>query len=360
MRFVQFSVATAIFLTILSTGHFAVAGPPVIDTPSLTSFDGRRWADMSLDSTTRDEVKRNYATQGARGDDQFLRAGALILTPPKHDDDGDIKAIQALFDGSKGDSKLTGIRIVYGDFAPYVRDISRAWGIEPERYYAPKRYSNWSIVAFPRRGLALISTDEEGSREESVRLAFLTTPRRLQNALRAFQTDPSDIRDINEDMSLESNSIQVGSVDVNIDVNGLDGWQVDSAREDVRRRVRDRLRRSDIEVNSGQSGSALIALKVSYENDKGGNISSNTSVNGQVFRRNGSQNVSVSGYGYQSLPKSRRDARNELSWRLQSAVDQMLNNLGDNVRKAIRNLRPPTPEEYRKSVWDQFITNTTK
>jgi hypothetical protein len=57
----------------------AAGGAQQVLTPEpLYRFDGESWSGLRIGKSTRDEIKRNYKTTGG----QFIRAEALILTPP--------------------------------------------------------------------------------------------------------------------------------------------------------------------------------------------------------------------------------------------------------------------------------------
>ena len=336
---------------------------PLIDPGPLASFDGRSWSGLILDSTTKDALKKNFKTQGAKGNDKFLRSEAIIMTPPALDEDGDIKAIQAMMSGNGGDAKLLGIRLVYGDYAPMVADLARDLNRPMQRFYPNKRYSNWYIVAFPQRGIAAITTDDNGNQEERVLVALLTSPVRLQRALTAFSTSPTPISNIQDDMRVLHDYMEVGGVEINLSINGFDrfdSWRMDSMRRDLRDQLRDRLSRSNIRVTNGGRGQLRVDVTVNYNSDSDGSITCNGNADGVVYRAAGPQNVTAQGAGYESLPKRRSDAEDALRWKIGNAANSMLSNLGSNVRGQIKRLQPPSPEDYRRGVWDDIVNKATR
>src|SRR5687767_13971713 len=77
----------------------------VIAPQPLHEFDGRAWSGMTLGQTTTGDIKRDFKTQGG----QFVRAEALILTPPQ----GSRMGIQALTDGRGFGARLVGFRLTF-------------------------------------------------------------------------------------------------------------------------------------------------------------------------------------------------------------------------------------------------------
>jgi hypothetical protein len=194
-------------------------------------------------------------------------------------------AIQALLDGTRGDSRLTGIRVVFGDDAPTLAALAKGQDAQPERFYAKTRYSDWNIAAYADKGLLLIASREEGADDDTVRVALLTQPRRAERALSRLSREPTPIKDIREEMKILSETIDVGTVELDSSAQGVSVSSYD-VRE-VKEQIRDRAQRSGVRVRDGEPGVLSMSLSVAWSEKDGGSVSASVTADGTVERQSG-------------------------------------------------------------------------
>jgi hypothetical protein len=69
--------------------------------------------------------------------------------------------------------------------------------------------------------------------------------------------------------------------------------------------------------------------------------------------------LKAQGYGSESLPKNKKDAEKGLDYKLYQAAREAMESLANDIKSKIRKLQPPSPEEYRWNVWDDFVRHAT-
>jgi hypothetical protein len=324
----------------------AAMAQQVITPEPLSRFDGEKWSGIILGRTTRDELKRNYRTQGG----QFIRAEAMILTPPPGFD-----GIQALTSGRKGDSVVVGLRLTYRDSGPDIKDLADRLGDEPEVWYPEERYEDWCLQVFPKQGIVAYTLRD--GRDERIPQVLLCSPSRINDLLRAYRRDPTEIAQRREIREEDLLPVAVGDVRISFGtVKGVTIRDRDNVQDDLTEDVRRELRSSrNMEYRRGEGGDLSITISINYRNDKG-DVSASASLSTETELGK----IYASGYDSESIRDEGDNPRWSGTRRLERAVFDALDNLERDVREKVRKQQPPALSTVRQMAWDDLINKNVR
>lgn len=314
------------------------------DPGNLEDFDGRRWGDVRLDDTTRDEFKRRYRTKGG----SFIRPSATIIDT-RNRGDWDMQALQ---DGTSGSSRITGFYLIGRDGGRRLDSVARNLG-RGQRMYSQVRFSDWFMQVFPDNGIALCVVREDDYR---VPYAVLTTQRRLERIMDKARSREPDIDDPRRAFNRLSRDVMIGNTSVSITKRDIRP----DYQDDMLRRYSDRLRnnmdRGVLAYQPGASGSASILFSI-YCSD--GNRDNRVEANGSVNGKNERGNVSASAYTRVSLDRNKSRAENQLNRAIDDAFYRCSDDLRRNTENAVNDQQPPSiPELRRQSFFNLFDSAT--
>jgi hypothetical protein len=259
--------------------------------------------------------------------------------------------VQALLNGRRGDSQLVGIRLTYGDRGPDPKELADRFKEEPEVWYPIDRYEDWFIQVFPKEGIVLYTLRE--GRDDRVPQVLLCSPNRVNDILRNFKKDETDIQTRKE--FHEEDLLPVEVSDVRLSFGSVKGVTIrdkdiveDDLTEDVRRELRSA--RTMEYVRSGK-GDLSVTISVNYKNGKGGDVSVSASLNSSTELGK----IYASGYSTDSIRDEGDDPRWSGTRRFERAVFKAIDELERDVREKVRKQQSPPLSTVRQQAWDDVI-----
>jgi hypothetical protein len=315
------------------------------DPEPIRDFDGRQWGGVRLDDMTRDEFKRRYNTKSGK----FIRSEATIVSVSSRAP----WDIQALQDGNKGDSRITGFYVAFRNDGMRL-DRTDLDPRDGEEYFPRRRFSDWSVWAFPRRGIAFMVVKEGDDR---VPYALLTTRERLQRMLDQMDRSSSRIEDIRDEFDELKRDVEVGFVSVSIIRNDIRPRNENRFTEDLRLQAEAGMNRGDLRFRVGGKGTLLVNVSVSFrDGDNFNRVDVSLQLN--AMNERGKVTASTTGFGY--LDKSRNRSEDRLESAARLAMLSALNNLPRQVERQISGQKAPSPAEYRSHQFVSLIDAPTK
>jgi hypothetical protein len=342
-----FFVATATAVLTLLGPMMSAWAQQVVTPEPLSRFDGTQWAGIRFGKTTRDDLKRNYKTQGG----QFVRGEATILTPPPG-----IANVQILTNGRRGDSSAIGVRLQYSDAGPNVRELAAAFKEQPEIWYPEERYDDWYVQVFPKQGIFLYTIREP--REDRIAQVLLCDPAKINSLLRTFQRETTEIKTRREFREEDLLPVEIG--DVRVEFSGVRGVSIrdeDVVEDDLTEDMRRDLRSGRYMLYSRSSrGDLRITVSVSYKNGKGGSVSASASLTSETPLGK----ISANGYGSENVRDEGDNPRWSGTRRFERAIRDAIESLERDVRDKVRKQQPPPLNVVRQTAWDDLINQVIR
>lgn len=252
----------------------------------------------------------------------------------------------ALLNGRGGDAKA--IAIWAESKKPVeVSEIASDLGTG-ERYFARDRSSDWSVLAYPDRGIALYAT-REGSRE-FVEGVLLTDKDYVRQLIRTLDTRETQILNIQDIFDRKDRRVSLRSLNINFTRKNIN---FDENREERLMQSFAERRAESRNIRFGGGGDGTISITVSVDFEK---------TNVSVSLRGRNEVGEISGNGSASARKFR--VQNDVAFYSREAVeDAVLEALDEALssgENAIRNQRPPTETDERKRLIAFTINSAIK
>ncbi|MCG9894400.1 MAG: hypothetical protein MH204_02845 [Fimbriimonadaceae bacterium] len=163
------------------------AGQPVWVPPPPTEFQNGTWGPIRLGVSRDADLKA--ALDAGKG---TVRPEGLLV--PTHPESG--IRVDVLMQGRGRDALARAVRIQYRPgVSPSLDSVAELWG-PPRIAFAPIRWEDWAIMAWPDRGVAVESrrvADENGSPVWRPEVWFLASPDRLDAALAPFVAEETPV-----------------------------------------------------------------------------------------------------------------------------------------------------------------------
>lgn len=312
---------------------------------SLRDFVGRDWGGIRLEEDTRDSVKRSYKTKGGN----FIRGEATILSTPSRAP----WEVQALQDGGKGDSRITGFFLTFRDGGTRIDRLDLK-PEEGEEWYPPRRYSDWNIRAYPKKGIALLVIKE---RDDRIPFALLTTPSRLERLLDKMERRATPPADPREEFDRRSSDIQVGFISVSIIKKDVKPRNESRFNDSLKTLAQRELNSGNIRYQLGGKGTLTITVSSYFKEDSDDNkVNVTTQLNGENERGK----ISGSGFGDAELSHRRDRAEDDLPYSSERALRSALDGLARQVESNLRKQKAPSVEDLRTQNFVSLIDAPTK
>lgn len=291
--------------------------------PDLAAYDMKTVDKVVLGQTADKDLKKLYKVgKGA------MRPEGLVIS------NDDQWRVDALLNGRGGDAKAIAVwyeakRAV--EFSDFTRDLGPA-----ERSFVRNRSSDWSVNAWPERGIAMFVT-RDGNRDY-VEGILLTDKDRILTMTRALEAQPTEILDLQAIFDRKDRRVFIRSFDVDISSKNINIG--DQRREErfIQSFAERRWETRDI-LFGRDGGTISISINIDFEKT---NVSVSLSGKNEVGP--------VSGSGSSTARKFRVE-RDVAQYRREYVEDAVLDALTDAVRAAeqvIANQKPPTPQDDRR------------
>lgn len=291
--------------------------------PDLAAYDMKTVDKVVLGQTADKDLKKLYKVgKGA------MRPEGLVIS------NDDQWRVDALLNGRGGDAKAIAVwyeakRAV--EFSDFTRDLGPA-----ERSFVRNRSSDWSVNAWPERGIAMFVT-RDGNRDY-VEGVLLTDKDRILTMTRALEAQPTEILDLQAIFDRKDCRVFIRSFDVDISSKNINIG--DQRREErfIQSFAERRWETRDI-LFGRDGGTISISINIDFEKT---NVSVSLSGKNEVGP--------VSGSGSSTARKFRVE-RDVAQYRREYVEDAVLDALTDAVRAAeqmIANQKPPTPQDDRR------------
>lgn len=315
------------------------AGQEIFRPAAVEEFDGKSWSGLVIGESRTDDIKRAFKTsKGA------IRPEAMLLPQPE----GSPVRIDVLMHGRGGMSVLQGFRIAYLDSPPTVSDLTARLKREPEILYSRVRYDDWSIAAFPDRGIvAFVEGDGPAGQVDVI---LLCSPSHVRNVLVGCASRPTRIANVKETFPEERRILRLGKIRVDISsVKGLTISDKGDVEHDLEKRIARFRTPRQIEIDDAASG--ILSVDVTVKNkDKKAVVEAKAQISGRTVLGS----VSVSADSSDTIRGEEnptwRGSRN-LENTVFDAVDSVYRRAADKVDAQ----RPPTPAELRLANWLERI-----
>jgi hypothetical protein len=295
------------------------------DLAKLPFYDGRGMDGVVFGQSSDKEMKKAFKT-----DKGAIRPEGLVIQ-----NDG-TRRVDALLDGRGGDAKAIGLWIE-PKVATEVGDVIKELG-DGERGYMTDRSSNWSIAAFPDRGIAVFGV-REGNREY-VDGVLLSDPARIKQLSRSFDTGETKIIDLREIFERKDPRVFIRAFDLSMTAKNIDVG--DRNREEGLLESFASRRADTRNIVSGRGGDGTINVTVAIDFEK---VNVNVSLSGS----NEIGKISASGSSSYKF-RVERDVAYYRRDKVEDTVLDALNQALDSAENAIRNQKPPTPAEDRRRM----------
>lgn len=291
--------------------------------PDLAAYDMKTVDRVVLGQTADKDLKKLYKVgKGA------MRPEGLVIS------NDDQWRVDALLNGRGGDAKAIAVwyeakRAV--DFSDFTRDLGPA-----ERSFVRNRSSDWSVNAWPERGIAMFVA-RDGNRDY-VEGVLLTDKDRILTMTRALEAQPTEILDLQAIFDRKDRRVFIRSFDVDISSKNINIG--DQRREERFIQSFAERRWETPDVLFGRDGGTIsISINIDFEKT---NVSVSLSGKNEVGP--------VSGSGSSTARKFRVE-RDVAQYRREYVEDAVLDALSDAIRAAeqlIANQKPPTPQDDRR------------
>lgn len=291
--------------------------------PDLAAYDMKTVDRVVLGQTADKDLKKLYKVgKGA------MRPEGLVISNDEQ------WRVDALLNGRGGDAKAIAVwyeakRAV--EFSDFTRDLGPA-----ERSFVRNRSSDWSVNAWPERGIAMFVT-RDGNRDY-VEGILLTDKDRILTMTRALEAQPTEILDLQAIFDRKDRRVFIRSFDVDISSKNINIG--DQRREErfIQSFAERRWETRDI-LFGRDGGTISISINIDFEKT---NVSVSLSGKNEVGP--------VSGSGSSTARKFRVE-RDVAQYRREYVEDAVLDALTDAVRaaeRAIAGQKPPTPADDRR------------
>lgn len=299
----------------VSAASFAQAP---LSPPPLSQFDGQKWAGIVLGQTTDRELKSRFVTSSSPVRPEALR---LRTNGPY--------VVDVLMHGRGESAVAQAIRVEYQAEPIDPSRLGLVWD-EPARVrFAETRYTDWRIIAFPRRGVWLYATGEDAPRT-----AFLARPERVGAMLDGTTDKPSLFAKVEDPGADWNRSLEFGRADVDVIYSDVRSGRISAYG--IENRIERELEylRGNVNYDPRSDGVVQVRLYASRA-DSRGYVTYTANVDAEF----------LTPYGWLRESSSQSARLGSGSYRvLDLAFETIDDVLGDALRDA-RRLGPPTPAE---------------
>jgi hypothetical protein len=335
-------------------GYFRSAAPE--------TFDGLRWAGLTIGQTTNDDLKKQFRTETGA----FRREAFRFARQPDSNDD---PRVEAILDGSRGVSRVIGFLLRYdeGD-GPDPARLAERLNEKPARFYPEgDRYDEWHIKAFPDHGVALVvvgGDEDEDDRRGPVHVLYLLLcrPESLADLVSRWQRRPSPVVDARTRLREKPPVLEIGAVDVSLSLKHVSLTRTRDVEDDLERSIEDDLsryaRRRDEALVFRRSGKGTFRVSLSAEFNsprRTTSVNATASIEGETAYGR----VSASGYGSDKIEERGLADKENPVWRsgrnFERAFDEAVRDALREAEDKIRKVRPPDPETARRDSWLAFV-----
>jgi hypothetical protein len=315
------------------------------DSGSLRDFNGREWGGIRLDDDTRDDIKRRFKTKGGK----FVRSEATILSTPSRA----LWEVQALQDGDRGDSRVTGFFLAFRDGGTRLDRLDLR-ASDGEEWYPQRRYSDWYIRAYPKAGIALMVVKE---RDDRIPFGLLTTPRRMERLLDKMERRAPSVSDPREQFDRMSSDLEVGFISASMIRTDVKPRNETRFTENLRTLAQRELDRGSVRYRPGAKGTLIITVNVYFKEDSDDN---RVSVSTQLNAENERGKIYASGMGDSDLSHRRDRAEDDLPYSSERALRDALDRLMRQVDNNLRKQKAPSVDDLRLQNFLSLIDTPTK
>ena len=248
----------------------------------------------------------------------------------------DLWRYDALLNGRGGDAKAIA---VWAEAKKAVEVLDLIEGLEARNiFYVRDRSSDWSMIAYPDRGIALFAT-MQGSRE-FVDGVLLTDKSYLKQLTRGLDARATPVVDLREAFYARDRRVYIRSFSVDISRRNIDIGDVEREERLMRSFAERRAESPFIRFGNGE-GRITVSVQIDFEK---------TSVSASVSGSNEVGAVSGSGSATARKFSVRNDVAEYRRAYVEDAVLDALQDALDAAERAIQAQRPPTEAEDRKRV----------
>lgn len=271
-----------------------------------------------LGQTTDRELKSRFVTSTSPLRPEALR---LRTTGPY--------IVDVLMQGRGDHAVAQAIRVEYQTQTIDPKRLSLVWDHAARVRYAKTRYTDWRIIAFPRRGVWLYAT-----RDEAPRTVFLARPQRVSAMLSETSEKPSVLAKVVDPGADWDRTLEFGRADADVVLAGVRSGLLSAFGIENRIERELEFLRGNVNYNPRRNGAVQVRVYASRP-DSRGFVTYTVHVDAEF----------LTPYGWLRESSSRSAWLAGGSHRvLDLAFTTIEDVLGDALRDA-RRLGPPTPAE---------------
>jgi hypothetical protein len=334
-------IALSLLLGGIVTTASALAEPPPFTPDKIESFNGKSWAGLTLGVTTQDGVKQQF--KNGRGD--FSTSVEV-----KQEKDSTVPyRVSALYVNKDKNATLDGICIRYkndGDGIP-LEKLETALGEPGEVRYAERRYEDWKVIAYPKRGILLFVL------KDRVNMLLMGYPDRVANTYPMLtETSAGEIENYDDQFRDRERVLVFASTGVSFDLKNITLDNESREKRDIERDLRraSSSRYLRYEPGASTSGSYRISVSARYDRDKDkdGTVTASLSGAGPFGPLSATKSVTF------RLYKGDDDARLE-DTRYDRAITEAMRDVESDMIRQVERQQPPPVQIVRRADWDKII-----
>ncbi len=279
---------------------FVVAAAPglaseILKPAGVATFDGKTWSGMTIGESVLSDVRKAYQTE-RRGRGDILSAytdRSLRFRSEKGSD----TVVEAIFSSGAKNALLCGFRVEFKSAAPTIEALGAQLGEKPQRWYAPRRGTDWWHEVFTQHGVVAVMQGDGAA----TRMAYLllVLPSRVAGYVKGLSSEPTD-QGANPLAAMAASSatdvLEYGSVQVTYNVKGTTIRGQDRDRLEFEQQMRSATAGGAIRYTPGAGGVYRLTITVEAYSETGGIVSADAAIEGNV----GGRTMTASGHQSQS------------------------------------------------------------
>jgi len=333
------AIVAGIALTLSTAGH-ADNNAPFFSPAKIDSFDGKSWAGLTLGETTQDGVKHQF--QNGRGD---FSTSVLL---EQQDSKNVPFRVSALYPNKDKEARLDGICIKYKsdqDGIPLTK-LQAALGDSGRTLYTARRFEEWEVVAYPKRGIILFVVGDH------VPMILMGDATRVANTLFMLKEQAPPILNYADQFRDVQHLLTFSRVDVSFSLKNIGFYDQDREKRSIERDMRRARGNGFIQYDSSApyGPSYEVSITANYSKDKGGDGSVEASIHG-----NGPFGP-LSASDTETFKIDKRDGdRHMEDTRYDRALEDAMRSAERQIAQKVRDQQPPPMESVRIGDCGQII-----
>ncbi|MEQ1822494.1 MAG: hypothetical protein ABL949_08290 [Fimbriimonadaceae bacterium] len=310
-------------------------GQATLNLPELKDFDQRSVGSITFGQTADKDLKKLFKVgKGA------MRPEALVVS-----NDDDWRA-DALLDGRGANAKAIGVWFESKSSA-LLYDLVKELG-EPQKLFLAGRSSDWMVVAYPERGVAVVTAHE--AEKDFVLGVLLTNKQRILSLSRDLTQAVTPLVDLQGLFDRLDRTVYIRPFDVTVSCKNINIGNADREASLLTSLAIRRFETRNLLLQRGAAGTMSVSVTIDFEKV---NVSASLSGKNEAGSISGSGGASTKFSVSNDVAHYRRDF-------VEDAVLEAMFDAVQSAEQAIRNQRPQTQKDHRRLQVYQVISSAVR